>query len=315
MGRQRAVSRRRRTQSFSSDLQRATKVEPGDFHYREELFAWAAEALETGDWPEPEQNRPAGKLSPIKQAAGVPRRLANPSPSSGDDLFGRAWKPRHRPATPVLTILDDGISRTGEHHRIRKQTFRIGRTTGDLTFPADPTMSNQHAEIAYDIHAGHWVLRDLASKNGTFIRVSEATLRSKNIFLLGSLRYRIVELPAGMIHMWSTPAGQLTKHGSRNDVSQAIAAIQPVDGTCGGQPCPLIGETVTIGSDPIQSDIHLPDPELAAVHARLSRAHDQTWIIRSITSRNGVWIRIHEAVLRHDCFFQCGDYRFRVVVP
>jgi len=290
-------------------------VERGDFHYREELFAWAAEALEADALPELEQNIPSKKRSPSKHAAGAARRLTNPAPSSGDDLFGRAWKPRHRPATPVLTILDDGISRTGEHHRIRKQTFTIGRTDGDLTFPADPTMSNQHAEIAYDIHAAHWVLRDLASKNGTFVRAREAAVRVEDVFLLGSLRYRIVELPAGMVNTWSTPANQPATHGNGRDVSQAIAAIQPVDEKCGGQPRPLIRDTVTIGFDPIQSDIYLPDPELAAVHARLSRAHDQTWIIRSIASRNGVWIRIHEAFLRHACFFQCGDYRFRFVVP
>ena len=49
-------------------------------------------------------------------------------------------------------------------------TVRIGREGNDVDFPDDPFISGQHAQVTYE--RGKLLLTDLASKNGTFVRVA-----------------------------------------------------------------------------------------------------------------------------------------------
>jgi hypothetical protein len=56
------------------------------------------------------------------------------------------FRPTLRPPTPILTICDDG-SEDGELIRIRKDSFVIGRTEGDLLIPHDSQISGRHAEL------------------------------------------------------------------------------------------------------------------------------------------------------------------------
>jgi pSer/pThr/pTyr-binding forkhead associated (FHA) protein len=46
----------------------------------------------------------------------------------------------------ILQIADDG-QKTAEFARIRKASFVIGRTEGDLVIPHDSLISGRHAEI------------------------------------------------------------------------------------------------------------------------------------------------------------------------
>ena len=63
------------------------------------------------------------------------------------DATETAFAPTIRPPVPILTVLDDGSIDGGEQIRIRKKSFVIGRSSGDLIIPIDATLPGRHAEI------------------------------------------------------------------------------------------------------------------------------------------------------------------------
>jgi pSer/pThr/pTyr-binding forkhead associated (FHA) protein len=87
------------------------------------------------------------------------------------------FRPTLRPPICILTILDDGKSE-GEVVRIRSNRFIIGRTEGDLLLPHDEQISSRHIEITRQLVGGQqrWVVTDLQSTNGLFLRVSRTVL-------------------------------------------------------------------------------------------------------------------------------------------
>ena len=128
--------------------------------------------------------------------------LANPATGSPHipELVAaneETYRPVIRPAMPILTVLDDGSVDEGEQIRIRKDSFVIGRSSGDLVIPNDTTVSGRHAEIRLTTSRGQrqWMLHNLESVNGTFVRVSTANLVDDAIIILGSRRFRL-EKPA-----------------------------------------------------------------------------------------------------------------------
>src|SRR5258708_5608129 len=93
----------------------------------------------------------------------------------------------------VLTALDDGRS-DGEQFRLRDGRFVIGRSDGDLVIPHDGTISSRHVEITRQALGGQqrWVITDLQSTNGMFVRVSRTPLADKSELLVGKGRYRLL---------------------------------------------------------------------------------------------------------------------------
>lgn len=74
----------------------------------------------------------------------------------------------------------------------RGNALQIGSAIGDLVFPDDPLVSEQHCLV--EEHAGTVVLTDLASRTGVFVRVrGEQALRSGDELLVGRTRL-VVEL-------------------------------------------------------------------------------------------------------------------------
>ena len=103
-----------------------------------------------------------------------------------------------RPPVAVLTVFDDGKN-DGEVIRIRDQRFIIGRTEGDLRIPIDGRISSRHLEITLQTIGGihRWVVTDLQSTHGMFVRVSRSVLADRAEFLVGNGRYRF-ETPQGL---------------------------------------------------------------------------------------------------------------------
>jgi hypothetical protein len=123
----------------------------------------------------------------------VPVSSPRPGPIAGAGLGQAAqpYRPTARPPVPILTVHDDGKTE-GETIRLRDARFLIGRTEGDLQFPLDGRMSARHVEIIYQFLDGahRWVVTDLQSLHGLFVRVSRTVLADKAEFLVGSGRYR-----------------------------------------------------------------------------------------------------------------------------
>ena len=97
-----------------------------------------------------------------------------------------------RPPVAVLTVFDDGKT-DGEIIRIRDHRFIIGRTEGDFCIPLDGRISARHVEITHQVVGGlhRWVVTDLQSTHGMFVRVSRTVLADKAEFLVGNGRYSV----------------------------------------------------------------------------------------------------------------------------
>ena len=119
------------------------------------------------------------------------------------------FRPTARPPVALLTVFDDGKTE-GETIRIRDSRFVIGRTEGDLKIPIDGRISSKHLEITHQVVGGlhRWVLTDMQSMHGLFVRVSKSVLADQSEFLIGGGRYQF-------------EAAQETCAGKRNPTSPA----------------------------------------------------------------------------------------------
>jgi pSer/pThr/pTyr-binding forkhead associated (FHA) protein len=244
----------------------------------------------------------------------------NHQPVNASFAEEQAFRPVIRPSVPILTVIDDGAIDDGEQIRIRKDRFVIGRSSGDLTIPNDATMSSRHAEIRLTTNRGQreWTLHNLESVNGTFVRVGTAALTYDTIILLGSRRFRLekpaatgaAELPGSDTLPIDQPAHSRPAH-SRKDWPTLVES----SGKSNSLRFPLRSPKVTLGRTGSGCDIQLDDPLVAAVHAELVADASGTWKLIGKTTRNGVWVNTPATPLASCCFFQCGEQRFKFVIP
>lgn len=243
------------------------------------------------------------------------------------------YRPAHRPAVPLLLVFDDDLE-DGELIRIRGESFVIGRVNGDLVLSQDEAVSGRHAEIRrIGLNSNsRWMLRDLESTNGTFVRVSSALLTDRQDLLLGGRRYRFEERPAGaesspenegssaaagpgqvprssITRKWDAPVSR-----AKSDDSPSAFLIE-VGGVHDGQRYRLIPNEVWIGRDPHSCTIAIDDPFLNQRHARILLDRKGRWSIENAGSLNGVWLGISEIDLGHGGYFQCGEQRFLIRIP
>ena len=219
--------------------------------------------------------------------------------------------PRHRPAYPKLTIIDDGEESTGEVVRLRKDSLAIGRSEGDLQFPAERMMTSLHARISLDeVSPGswQWVLHDLESRHGVFIRFHEEIVSAGNEILIGGTKI----IMHGVASTSTIQEGR-TKHvpyvakGFRT--ATAIVAkgyaperpdlIIPVErrqlefGAAVQGPARIVGDSFV-------------DPK----HLSLRSTDGNSWTASDLSSLNGTWLRIRRLELDSHCEFMVGEQRF-----
>jgi len=226
------------------------------------------------------------------------------------------YRPVLRPPVPVLTALDDGSMDVGEEIRIRKSPFVIGRSGGDLMLPNDPTVSKEHAELRLVAARGvaHWTLQNLGSVNGTFVRVNHASFFSDTIVIIGSRRYRL-EGPVRQLGVPSPGVGEGTLLVERESSDLAWPALVESSGRADGVRHVVRKPTVTIGGVYGGCDIELDDPLVSRHHATLHRDPAGVWRLSAGKTRNGIWANIQSVALTSYCYFQCGEQRFRFMLP
>lgn len=93
------------------------------------------------------------------------------------------------------------------------------------------------------------------------------------------------------------------------------AALVEISGREPGRAFPLHAAQIAIGRDARRCQIVLDDPGLAGLHAELLQEPDGGWRIVAAPSMNGVWISTRSTRLTACCYFQCGEQRFKFVVP
>jgi pSer/pThr/pTyr-binding forkhead associated (FHA) protein len=234
----------------------------------------------------------------------------SPSPAEG------AYRPEIRPLVPRLVILDDGEQAGGETRWLREQATVIGRSEGDIRLSHDPLVSGRHAELIREGAARphRWLLRDLGSVNGTFVRCSRTPLRTGGIIILGSRRFRF--RPP---HAEEGAETDLLNGTVMADVAGLSASAWPalVETTQARDPLEIIlsGPDLSVGRPGHRNAIEIDDPLLAATHARIRRQHSGQWMLEALPSVNGIWAQIQAIALAPVSRFQVGEQRFLFVLP
>jgi pSer/pThr/pTyr-binding forkhead associated (FHA) protein len=272
------------------------------------------------------QHRGTSGLPPVVEEFASIRRIVKWV--SEADPFGRGaeqkyspeddldFRPTLRPPVPIVTVLDDGSLEEGEDFRLRGERFSIGRTSGDVQLPNDPSISGAHAEIRRTEWKGgfQWHLHDLESVNGTFVRCVRAVLHENAILILGARRFRLRNplKPKSAV----PAAGHQTNLMDGMHLPETVWPVLAEASTKpGAMAFSLRSDRLLIGRAGGGADIQLDDPLLANRHAELKRLRDGTWMISAETTRNGMWVSVTAVGLTPYCFFRCGEQRFRFVIP
>jgi hypothetical protein len=224
-----------------------------------------------------------------------------------------------RPPIALLTVYDDG-KMEGEVIRIRDTRFTIGRTEGDLRIPIDGLISSRHLEITCQQIGGmyRWVITDLQSMNGMFVRVSKTPLADKAEFLVGNGRYRFeaLHVDAGTtadLALGGSPTGQTRGWGDGANPVRPPALTELIGPEIGNRTL-LIKNEYWIGSDPSCAICRSDDPFCESWHARLHRGSKGNWHVEHNKTQNGLWLRMPQITVDSLVQFQIGEQRFRLKI-
>lgn len=223
------------------------------------------------------------------------------------------YSPRRRPPTARLDVLDDGSITTGQIIRIRKDEFTIGRREGDLVIEHDLDISGRHATLKRVTEKGQqrWMLQDLDSTNGTFIRVARAPLTDGSEVLLGEDRYRaeIASSPGGTedtaVRDAATRMYQVAAMPRPDAIKLRLKSVGSPD-----RQYEIGARGATLGASQSKCEIAIADNFLSTPHAKISFSAGK-WLIEDLNSLNGVWICVRQVCLEKNAEFQLGEQRFR----
>ncbi len=228
------------------------------------------------------------------------------------------YRPSARPPVPILTVFDDG-KMDGEIIRLREPRFTIGRTEGDLRFPLDGRMSARHVEITHQAVGGRhrWVVTDLQSTHGMFVRVSRAALADRAEFLVGNGRYQFDENRVEPGTATEEPAGldtSQTQGWAEGAGSFRPPAVTELLGREVGNRVLLIKPEYWIGTDASCAICRPDDPFCEPKHVRLARSLKGTWSAEHNKTRNGLWLRMAQLTVDGMVLFQVGEQRFKMTI-
>jgi hypothetical protein len=264
----------------------------------------------------------------IRQAVLIDRKWAQanaPKASDAQPVPATAgppaspYRPTVRPPVPLLTVFDDGKN-DGEVIRIRSPRFTIGRTEGDLRFPLDGRMSSSHVEITHQFVDGQhrWVVTDLRSTHGMFVRVSKTVLADRAEILVGQGRYRFEVNKPGP---GESPDRILdnSNAGQTQGLDEGSGPFRPPSlteflGKEIGNRVLLVKDQYWIGSDPSCALCRADDPFCEPKHVRLQRTFQGLWGAEHNKTQNGLWLRMVQIAVDPMIHFQIGEQRFRLKV-
>ena len=229
---------------------------------------------------------------------GTPSKAAEPS---------EAAAPATQPPISLSVVDESGsvISR----HPVGTGETTIGREGADLEFTEDPFLSPLHAKLT--LVKGQLTVRDLGSRNGTWVFISEPhRLADGDRILIGSqvLLYRRLGYPGP-----HPPERDATRRMGSLVPSADIARVTQLrsDGSERDTIHLSPGRAVRLGRE--RGDWIFPyDPSMSGAHAEI-RSEDADFVILDAGSRNGVAIAVRgDVVLQQGSRFLVGDQMLRV---
>ena len=250
---------------------------------------------------------------------------------SDAELPVESYRPTHRPPMARLTLFDDGAVE-GELIRIRNASTTIGRCQCDVNIHHDAMVSDRHLAIDLETKDGgfRWIIKDLNSATGLWVRVRRIELKDGSEFLVGGQRFQfqdsvpldanartamLARIEDGSYSGTTSIPGNFYATLSQSAFIPAGAAIpNPLVVTASkASSLPLIDGEYWIGRGP-ESAMRIPDdPFLASQHVCLAKESGRTWVARTTGAPNGMWVRMKQIVVNNSCTFQIGEQRCRFV--
>ncbi|MDB4977675.1 MAG: hypothetical protein JWN48_6016 [Myxococcaceae bacterium] len=227
---------------------------------------------------------------------------STPAPVSGTSLSAATQQAR------LVTLLKDGSE--GRSIPLTEEDADIGSAEGEVTFPDDPYMSPRHARIS--LRAGSYVLRDLDSVNGVYVRLrDEVELHDRDTLLLGQQVLRFEVLGDGELSLGPAWQRGVMVFGTP-EATRFARLVQYTTEGVGRDVHYLFRDETVIGRE--NGDIvFTDDPFLSRRHAavRVDQAA-RRFALHDLGSSNGTALRIRgEHVLRDGDQFRIGRHLFR----
>lgn len=217
------------------------------------------------------------------------------------------------PTTPghSLLLLNDA-GETVRRYALRSGETSIGREGADLAFPDDHFLSPFHAMLT--VRVGEVTLRDLGSRNGTWVFITEPhRLSDGDRLLVGSqlLLYRRLGYPGP-----HPPERDATRRmGSLLPSADIASVIQlRADGSERDTLHLSPGRSVIVGRE--RGHWNFPyDASMSSMHAEI-RSEDADFVLVDLGSRNGVAVAARgEVPLAGGTKLMVGDKMLRVDAP
>ncbi|WP_404310111.1 FHA domain-containing protein [Neorhodopirellula lusitana] len=245
--------------------------------------------------------------------SGKSRRAGKSNAGASGSESASLYRPSLRPPMGFLAALDDGSIRDAEIYRLRGGSVVIGRQEGDIQFPYEVLMSSKHAKLECRRHRSgyQWHFTDLESRNGSFFRVQRAYLRHDQEFLIG--RHRVAfQIPTPGADATTPTTGENDLHATQliESVKIAMPRLRYRDLRQETEHTHVLDNPhLVIGADSSTCGLTLHDEFVCPNHTRIHHT-EKGWLIEDLGSRNGVWLRLHQAKLDQITEFQLGEQRF-----
>ena len=237
--------------------------------------------------PRPESMRP-----PAPEVAFAPR---NPRPTAGG-------------VAHLAVISQDGS--TGQTHWIEQGTVDIGRDEGEIRLTADRFVSPRHARVF--ARGGTFVLKDLGSQNGVYLRVRDSEpLNDSDLLLLGSEVLRFDLLSGGERELGPARERGTDVYGSPARPRYACLTERTVEGVSRNV-FYISADEVVIGRE-FGDLVFTTDSFMSRRHAAIQRDPAAgTFTLRDLGSSNGTYLAIRgEVELREGDHLRVGQHLFR----
>jgi pSer/pThr/pTyr-binding forkhead associated (FHA) protein len=220
----------------------------------------------------------------------------------------------HRPAVGgvsvahLAVISQDGS--TGQTYWIDRGSVDIGRDEGDIRLTSDRFVSPRHARV-YS-RGGSFVLRDLESLNGVFLRVREsAVLKDADWILLGSEVLRFGLLTDAEQGLGAANERGTDIYGSPARPRYACLCERTVEGVYRNV-FYISGDETVVGRE-FGDLVFTADSFMSRRHAAIHRDPTAgTFTLRDLGSSNGTYLAIRgEVELREGDHLRVGQHLFR----
>jgi pSer/pThr/pTyr-binding forkhead associated (FHA) protein len=244
----------------------------------------------------PTLSSPASALIPESEPVSEPRAQVNVTSARA-------------PSSLLVVIAEDGSE--GKVFPLPNRALDIGRTEGDIVLPDDLYVSPRHARLRPE--GAGWVLRDLDSTNGIYVRIRKPhVLQDGDLLLLGLevLQFQTVNhAERGLGH--ASQHGTLL-FGSPLTSRRARLCQRTVEGVSRDVYHLFRDETV-IGRE-VGDLVFTADPFLSRRHAVIRRnVATGDFSLVDLDSSNGTYLAIRgDTTLLHGDLVRIGQHLFRL---